>query len=169
MADYDVRNTDPQFLARMMDLGPGGEHPWVPEELGQILEHQLSAPLEFDLLGLDDGVVSRLRSQCRADPPIETFRDLLHHPSPPIEFLELTKESAKTGRSHPDSPLPDEVASVLYLLSIVVAMAKCGRRITRLSDEGLRVGLGWALDQPWLDDSTRSLLEEGLKAVEAGQ
>ncbi len=167
MEDFDVRQTDPQMLAKMMDLGSDDQKLWEPEELGEIFEHQLSAPLGFDLLGLDERSVQKLRSQWAADPPMETFRDLLHHPCPPVEALDLTKRFAKAHRGDRESPLPDEVVSVLYILSIVVAMSKCGRRITQLSDEKLQFGVAWALKQSWLDESTRNLLEEGRKAIQS--
>jgi hypothetical protein len=163
----NIGESNTESLARLMNLEPEREGLWGPGELGEILAHQLSASLEFDLLGLDENLVHKLRTEWASDPPIETFSDLLHHPCPPVEFLELTKQFAKASRSHPDSPLPDEVAAVLHLLSVVVARTKCDRRITGLSDEGLRFSLEWALEQSWIDDSTRSLLKEGRKAVEA--
>jgi hypothetical protein len=166
MDDYDVRESDPRMLARMLDLQSNREGLWEPGELGQILEHQLAASVESDLLGADQGLAEQLRLKCTVEPPIETFKDLLHHPAPPIELLERTKQYAKASRGHSESPLPDEVASVLYLLSIVVALAKCGRRITKLSDDRLRLSLDWALGQSWLDASTRSLLKQGRQAVQ---
>ena len=102
-------------------------------------------------------------------PPINSFNDLLHHPRPPIELLELTKAFAKACRSHPDSPLPDEVATVLYLGSIVAAMTRCDRPISKLGSDGLRHGLDWALNQPWLDQPTRNLLEEGRRGVDPAE
>jgi hypothetical protein len=78
----------------------------------------------------------------------------------------LTKDFAKRHLGHPESPLPPEIAKVLYLASIIVAMLRCHRRITRLRDAELREGLGWAMNQQWLDEPTRSLFREGLKAVE---
>jgi hypothetical protein len=165
MDNYDIRETDPQFLAKLMDLEAKDRTLWEPQELGEVLDHQLGSPLEFELPGVDARRVDALRAQCAGDRPLGTFRDLLHHPCPPIELFELTKEFAKVNRSDPDSPLAGEVASVLYILSIVAALVKCGRRITRLSDEALRLSLDWALGQSWLDKSTRALLEEGMDAV----
>ena len=151
-------------LTHMMDLEPGGPSPWKPEELGPIFEHQLSAPLECDLGYLDKGLAKRL--QTVDDPPIRSFADLLGHPHPPLELLELIKRFAKACRNHPDSPLPDEIATVLYCLSIVAAITKCGRRITKMDDQSLRYSLDWALRQPWLDDSSHKLLREGRKALD---
>jgi hypothetical protein len=91
-------------------------------------------------------------------PAIKTFRDLLRHSHPPVELLELTKRFAKRCRSCPDSPLPDEVATVLYFLAIVVAQTKCRARISGLDGEALRHGLDWALGQSWLDADIRRLL-----------
>jgi len=175
MESRDIRLSDtrsparmPQSLAKMMDLGPDNHGLWEPEELGAILKHQLAAPLEFDLIGIDQ---SRLRGLCSHwpnSPALATFSDLLHHPRPPVELLKLTKDYAKASRSHPDSPLPEEVAGIVYLTSIVVAMTRCRKLITGLSVEGLSYGLSWALEQNWLDESIRKLLREGHDALRSG-
>jgi hypothetical protein len=54
---------------------------------------------------------------------------------------------------------------VLYFASIVAAMVRCQRRITRLDDTDTRRGVEQCLAQPWLDAPTRQLLEQGLKAL----
>jgi hypothetical protein len=150
-----------QALARMIDLDPDAPALWNRDELKELLEHQLAAPLEFDLIGVDRAELDGLLAKREAGPKIETFGDLMRHPRPPVGLLNWTKEFAKAARDHPDSPLPDEVASVLYLASIVAAMTRCGERLTRLGDDGLLHGLAWALKQTWLDESVRKLLKEG--------
>jgi len=161
----DVSKSGSQSLAKMMDLGAGGQGMWKPEELGAILEHQLSAPLELDLIGLQRPLVERLRVAREGNPPIQSFRDLLNHPLPPVDLLDAVKQFAKASRGCPDAPLPDEIATVFYFLSIVVALTKCGQRITHLDDQSLRHGLDWALGQSWLDDSTRRLFEAGRRSL----
>ena len=168
MNDQDVHDSDPQSLTQMMNLDAGDEKLWAPEELGAILEHQLAAPLECDLSGLDSHLALRLRElNSTGDPALRTFGDLLHHPSPPLRFLELIKEFAKSCRNHPRSPLPDEVATVLYFSGIVVAMTRCAKRITKMDDRSLQYSLNWALKQSWLDEATRGILREGLDALGA--
>ena len=166
MKDDEVHNSDPQSLTHMMNLDAGGQDLWGPEELGEILEHQLAAPLECDLDSLDKRLVRRLKEiNSAGGTPLVSFGDLLHHPSPPVEFLELTKRFAKICRSDRHSPLPSEIATILYFSSIVVAMTKCGRRITKMDDRSVQYSLNWAIRQPWLDDSTRKILEEGLRII----
>jgi len=158
----------PQALAQMLDIGPDTHGLWEPGELGTILEHQLAAPLEFELVGMDRSQLDELRHDWPAGPALETFGDLLRHPRPPVELLKLTKAFAKASRAHPDSPLPEDVAGVLYLASIVVALTRCRKLITGLGKEGLSYGLDWALKQTWLDESIRQLLEEGHDALSSG-
>jgi len=170
MKDDDVHNSDPQSLTQMMSLDAGDEKLWSPEELGAILEHQLSAPLECDLGRLDSGLARRLREvNSAAHPegtrPLKSFRDLLSHPSPPLKLLELTKQFAKACRNNPHGPLPDEIATVLYFSSIAVAMTRCGQRITKMDDRSLEFSLNWALRQPWLDEASRGILQEGRNAI----
>lgn len=153
---------DAQSLTHMFDLDCDGARLWEPEELGAILEHQLAASVEYDLGRLDKDVAERLAAVNSAGgPPIDSFKDLLHHPQPPLEIVELTKRFAKACRSNPGGPLPDEVATVLYFLAIVVAMTRCRQRITGMDDQSLRHGLRWVLGQSWLDRATRELFEEG--------
>lgn len=147
-------------LVGMLELAINGPL-WEPQELAAILQHQLSAPLEFDLSVLGADSVSILaKGQPQGGPPIRTFRDLLLHARPPIELLELTRQFAKGCRTRPDGPLPDEIATLLYVLSIAVALTRCGRRITKLDDEALQHSFAWALAQPWVDAPSRQLIQE---------
>lgn len=147
-------------LSKMMNLDAGREPLWETAELEAILQHQLAAPLAPDLSVVDPAVRSRIREWGEAaGQPLSTFRDLFQHPRPPVELLELTKRFAKQCRNHPEHPLPEEVATVLYFLALAVALAKCGSRISKLSDAALREGIAWALEQPWLDESVRKTLQ----------
>jgi hypothetical protein len=161
MNDSESLGSQALSLSKMMHLGVAREPLWEAEELGAILQHQLAAPLALDLNGIDPSLPDRLPQwAAAAGPPLRTFRDLFQHPHPPVELLELTKRFAKLCRSHPESTLPEEVATLLYFLALAVALAKCGCRISKLSDAALRDGIAWALGQPWLDEITRQTLRE---------
>jgi hypothetical protein len=147
-----------QTLSRMLDLEAVGGELWSPAELGAILAHQLAAPLECDLGGLDPRIGERLRQwNAPGGPPLRTFSDALRHKHPPLELLELIHRFAKNCRQNADGPVPQEIATVLYFASIVAALVRCGRRITALDDDALRRSVDWALQQPWLDADTRAL------------
>jgi serine/threonine protein kinase len=160
--ERDCNQSDARRLAEMMAFGRGDVGLWKPQELAALLRHQLDAPLAFDFGTLDPALGQQAEGiGCGEEPPILTFRDLLHHPRPPVALLELTKRFAKSCSGRPDAALPEEVATVLYTLSIVAGMMRCGSRITELDDRQLRERLDWALSQPWIDPSTRRLLDEG--------
>ncbi len=162
MNSDDIIQSDALSLTNMMDLDAAEQHPWAPDELEAILAHQLATPLECDLEAFDIGLPERLAGfNAASRPPIVTFGDLLHHSEPPADMLELIKTFAKSCRTNRNAPLPDEISTVLYFLSIVVALTKCDRRITRMDDASLRYSLDWALRQSWLDDATRALLQQG--------
>src|SRR4051812_49312419 len=117
--------THPRSLATLLDVGGRDPNFWMPEELKDVLRHQLQAPLLFDLKTVDrevraaaDGPAS-LPGWKRPTPerapevaPPASFGDLLQHPRPPLELLRLTKEFAKASDSRSDNPLPPEVATV---------------------------------------------------------
>jgi len=155
-------------LTHLMDLDAATARTWNAEEIGEIFRHQLATPLECDLGGRQRHLPGRLEATgAAADAPIRTFGDLLHHRQPPPELLELTKRFAKDCRNRPDGPLPDEIATVLYFLSIAAALTRCGRRITRMDDQSLCYSLDWALKQTWLDEPSRELLRAALEAIDS--
>jgi hypothetical protein len=163
MNDKNLHESDGKLLAGLLD--PGGDcRLWLPEELHIILKYQLSSAIQFDLANLDPGGAEQLKTLCAAQSLlIKSFGDLFHHPHPPVELLALTKDFVKACRAHPESPLPAEIAAVLYYASIVVAMTKCRKRISQLDYVPLRCGLEQLVDQPWLDEPTRTLFREGIE------
>jgi hypothetical protein len=172
--DRNIYESRADWLAEMMDAGDTDRVLWQEEEYGAILECQLSAPLDFDLSYLGEQTRERVRTLCSGQrPPITSFHDLLHHACPPVELLRLAKEFARAAQSRSDllppahgvPLLPSDVALLLYTLSIVVAMTKCGCRITKLDDQALRHSFAWALNLSWVDEPTRELLRAGCQAV----
>lgn len=167
MHEHDVSDAAPNSLAHLIDFGRE-EALWTARDLEAILQHQLDAKIDFDLTRFGESRVQDLQQQLDSveGPPIRSFRDLLEHPAPPIELLDAARRFAKSCRSRDEGPLPDEIATVLYFASAVAAMIKCGGRISRLDDDGLRYALDWALEQSWLDDSIRGLLSQGRQTLE---
>jgi hypothetical protein len=158
-----------ETLAKMMDASDDGKESWTAEDLGAILEHQLSVAVEASLSAAGQASVQHvLGLAAGASPAIKTFRDLLQHPRPPRELLELTKRSAKQCRNCPNSLLPDEVATVLYFLSIVTALTQCRASISGLDTRALQSGLEWVLEQNWLSEEIRELFREGSRYMNAG-
>jgi hypothetical protein len=165
-AKPDLSKSNPASLARMLDLDAGTNHDWHPEELGSILRHQLDSPLMFDLANFAPESKEALKAiNPSATIPLNTFGDLLRHPHPPLALLTLVKEFAKDNRNNPQSTLPPEVASVVYFAAIVVALIRCGQRITALDDQALRQGVEWAFAQPWIDEFSRPLFREALTLI----
>lgn len=154
----------PQRLARLLASTQANEGEWLAGELGAVLCHQLSVPIQKTgstpasnldgCAGIEGGI------------DIKTFGELFQHPCPPVALLEQVKEFAKVNREHPDSALPQDISLVLYYASIVAALVRLGKRITSLDDAALRQGIEWILELPWLDASLRVLFGTGLAALE---
>ncbi len=155
---------DRHQLATLLDLETdNADRLWRDEELGAILRHQMTAPLQVDLINLERGLAVKVRNLAESQGlTLKSFGDLLAHQNPPVELLKVTKDFAKACRMSPRGPLPREIATVLYFATIAAALVRCRRRITGLSDADLADGLRWILARPWLDTPTRALLEEGL-------
>lgn len=164
MSDPDVPNPDSIPLSRLLGLvEDDGERGWSEGELADILRHQLRAPLLFDLGKLAPATEAEVwwgSGRGR----IESFGDLLHHSSPPLELLSLVKEFGKSA-TLPQSVLPREIGTLLYYLSIAVALLRHRRWITRMDAAALCGGLQWGIDQPWVDSRTRQLLTQALGAT----
>jgi len=147
-------------LSSLFNMAPVAERLWRDDELGAMLQHQLTAPLRVDLINMHKDAAVGVRTLADAQGlTLKSFGDLLAHPHPPIELLKITKDFAKACRLSPHSSLPREIASVLYFASIAAALVRCQRRITGLTNDALTEGLHWVLARPWVDTPTRALIE----------
>jgi len=165
-----VRTSSSQRVADLMRASRERQRIWQPDELAAVLRHQLSAPVEFDLASMTPGERARLKTLAASRGLlVRSFKDLLHHPNPPIELLKMTKEFARANREHPDAFLPAEIATVLYFGSIAAAMTRCRECITELDEPALRKGFSWVLEQQWVDEPTRAVFQEALQFLGHGE
>jgi hypothetical protein len=168
MASYEseVYGAETQRLAKLLALEEADTAPWSRKELAKVLFHQLKSPLRLGVVssGPRLGVaLPELNAQeCAA---FNTFEEVLDHPHPPVELLRLIKEFAKAHFENSQPHLPREIAGVLYITSIAVALAKCSQRITQLDDPSLRRGIAWALEQAWVADRCKVMLTDALKCL----
>ena len=159
MLRENIQNTSPKLLGEIMSA-PETRDTWVAQDLAAMVRHQLEAPLLVDLEAAFPGEGQRVAAlAATVQPPVVKFGDLLTHPSPPVELLRLVKDMAKSAEDSPVHPLPREVASYFYLVSILAAQHRAGVRISTLPDERVREGLRWLQTQPWLDGAARKILD----------
>jgi hypothetical protein len=154
---------EPRRLARLMALDEVEVAPWTSKELGQVLGHQMRSALRVGIVA-DGPALSEGIHALSAGPFVafDTFEEVFEHEAPPVELLRLIKEFAKAHLASAHPHLPQEVARVMYIASIVVALTKCQERITRLDDESIRAGIFWALDQGWVNERLKALLRAAL-------
>ena len=158
------RTSDTRLLEIFFDPDYEQRRTWHPQELGAILEHQWNAPLAADLGGLPPERAQFLTKLCDADRLLlKSYGDIFGHPMPPIELLEMVKDYAKRNMAGADKELPEDIAKLLYVLSVVVARVRCGKRITSQEDEAVRKNIEAVLIQPWVTPPISGLLREGLK------
>ena len=157
----NMLDSDPKQLASLIGDDDIGERIWRPDQLAAILRHQLTTPLHVDLAGVS-GAAGQFKAAAEARGLVlKSFGDLLQHRQPPVALLKLVKDFAKACRLSPDSTIPREISSVIYFASIIAAMTRCSRRITRLDNAAILKAVRWALEQPWLEEITRGLFLEG--------
>jgi hypothetical protein len=157
-------------LAALLASGEERERLWRADELAAIFRHQISTPMLVDLGSFDPRTATRLKIVSEAQGLLlKSFSDLFHHPSPPVELLQMVKEFAKANMDHPESGLPSEIASTLYYMSIASALVRLDTRISKLADADLRRGLSWTREQTWLDEATRQLLAAAMDKLPGGR
>jgi len=161
-----VFKSRPNALAALLAAREERGRLWRPDELAALFRHQMSAPVMVDLGGLDAATAVRLKTLSEAQGLLlKSFGELFHHPAPPLELLELTKEFAKLNLDHAESTLPSEIAAALYYTSIAAALVRLDTHITQLKDADLRRGLRWTREQAWTDEQTRQLVAKALQML----
>lgn len=144
---------------------------WEPGELAAVLRHQLAAPLDFTPPVAEDRTdrppTPRPDAVALPSGSPQTFGALLFSPDPPIDLLIRLKGFAKPFVTTSKGALPREIAAVLYYGSIILARTRYGRRISELDDASLKYGLDGMVHCDWLDESSRRLMEEGLRCLAA--
>jgi hypothetical protein len=168
----DLQDTTADQLASLLSCDTQERRVWTPEEMGAVLRHQLSLPPGADSRdgnadpnqgGPADTLAHAESTSDAAGAQCGTFADhwsLFASATPPLELLQAVKDSAKSAAQHADSPLPDEVATLVYFAAIAAALVYCGQRISRLDDTGLQWGFEWSLRQDWVPEQLRSLYEQ---------
>lgn len=161
MSDATDMLHDPSRLVPLLDGTPATV--WTESDLTEMLRHQLTVPLDQELARLphaDPMAVARLISSGG----VRSFGDLLHHPSPPLELLQLAKDFAKAADSDAHGPLPPPIATVLYFATIAAGLLRHGLSISGLHADALRTGLMWVCAQPWPDEPTRAMCRAAANA-----
>jgi hypothetical protein len=157
---------------RMADLLSGTAHAqvtWTPREIEAIYRHQLATPLQVELGALPATEAKTLTGLADAGGLLlKSIGDLLHHPHPPATLLTMLKDFAKRLMEHPQSPLPRDVASLLYWAAIASGLAHGGRRLTSLTNDRLLEGFRWAASQSWVDATTVELIRSAEHTLTAG-
>jgi hypothetical protein len=168
VAKREVSRAASRPLADLIELDPSPQRLWTPDELGDILRHQLSAVVEFDLSAMNPTLRKQLSTLGAAQGLlVKSFHDLFAHPNPPVELLKLVKDYAKANALHADSALPEGIAKVLYYLAIAVARIRCNQSITRMAPTDLLDSMRWAAALPWLGEAERDLLLAAVRSLES--
>ncbi len=167
MEDKTLNSTNGRDLSELMTAGRDARPLWSVDELGAILEHQLNSSLLFDLGAFSREAEASLSGSRGAAGTPETFGQLLLHPRPPPELLVFVKDFGRGHRTDPASPLPKEIATVLYYGAIAAALTRRGTKISQLGDADLLAGLKWCASRPWMTAPIRELFLECVERLGA--
>jgi len=165
--DPDSRREMSQRLSQMLSLDGEPTGLWRPEELSGILRHQLEVPLDLELILRDDSTpASSKEGPTSAERAYPSLAALLADSAAPLPLLKRLKDYTKAAGANPDSPLPEEIATLLYFAAIAAAFVHHATRISGLGNDGLQWGFSWALGETWVADELRSLFTDALTRLE---
>lgn len=159
-------DVDGRVISTLLDFQMLQKQTWQPEELADILRHQLAAPLYLSLGNFSAEVAQLVHQSTPALDPLVSMKQLLHMPQPPVLLLRLVKRFSKHCLSNPNNPLPAGIVMLLYYAAIGIARTRSGQVISDLPAVELQRGLRWVSNQAWIDEETRVLLRETLKRLE---
>jgi hypothetical protein len=153
-------------LAAALGIGSDNACLWEPNELAAMFRDQMDSAVVFDLESYDKNLTAKLKCLMSAQGLlVRSFGDLLRHPHPPLDLLQVTKDFAKRNRDSQESLIPPEIADALYFLAIAAALVKCGERITRLADVPLQNGFVWVEAQAWIDNESKVIVREARRVI----
>ena len=131
--------------------------------LGAILRSHLESPLGIELVRLNPGAPpTDVSFGAGATLFAEDLDDIFCQGNPSLSVLRLIKDSAEVSISNAPDSCPAEVAWLIYFVSIAVALSSCATHISDLTVEDTLRGLRWAMQQPWVDESTKFILRGGV-------
>jgi hypothetical protein len=142
-----------------MELTGAPQELWKPEELGEILSHQLKMSASTDSFGSAD--------QPGSDPTAQSLRQLLNDPHPSIDLLNKIRRAAKADCNSDAALLPRDTALVIYYACIAAALVRLGQKISDLDDTKLSQAFSWVLRRRWLDSGLMDLFTQAAAAIAA--
>jgi len=161
----------PEQISQLLHLDEKKPEPWREEELRDMVRHQMSASLEFDLSSVHvNEPESKIISKSfifAAQSEMRTFDDLFRNPNPPVELLRLSQRFFKQKvKESPKDSAEHKCSYLFYLLSIVVARIRCNINICRLTDEEQLHAINSMMKRFWVvDDRIRELLGDCQKRI----
>jgi hypothetical protein len=151
-------------LATLFQLGADTRRPSAAMLQGA-LEHLMSAPIERAVNQLPRAAANRLRrEQTRLRPGsaarklrLNTFGELLRHPAPPPELLELAKEFGKAIVHHQPAAWPKPVGEVLYYGAYAAAVVRGKPRPGSLNEQDLKAAFPKLRARQWIGSEQQGL------------
>ena len=163
----------PEQISQLLHLDETKPEPWQEDDLPAMIQHQMSAPLEFDLGSAKlSGSELKTASESFASAThsnIRTFGELLKNPRPPLDLLRLSQKFFRQKvKEHPKGSSEQKLSYLFYLLSIVVARIRHGANISRLTDDEQLQAIKSMIKKTWVEEKILELLSEGRKRIGAG-
>lgn len=159
-----VHRAHPDRLAELLEQDASGTSVWRPEELADVLRHQLASVIMVDLNAESSSGGQQLCRLSEAEGLLlKSYSDLLRHPVPPLALLRKVKDYAKTASATPNGPLPPEVGRVLYYACLACALVRRNEYMSTLKEDELRSGFTWVLGLDWAEPMIKELCAQALK------
>lgn len=136
---------------------------WSERDWPGLWRHQLRASLLSELRAIDPTWGLGIDTLCsRQNPPIATFGELFASDTPPLAALDLVKQYAKHHLDEVRYELPRSIASAVYLMALLSAIARCGKNISSMDESKIREQGRQMLALGWLDAETKLRIQSML-------
>ena len=157
MSDTDFEQMNPHAISRVMELTDKPQELWKPEELGEILSHQLKMSASTDSFGSTDHPA--------VEPAAQSLGQLLADPHPSIDLLNKIRRAAKSDYNSDAALLPRDAAIVIYYACIAAALVRLSQKISDLDEPQLLSAFTWVLRRRWIDAGLVELFTQATAAV----
>ncbi|HKD38496.1 MAG TPA: sigma-70 family RNA polymerase sigma factor, partial [Pirellulales bacterium] len=151
-----LHESKPSLLARLFGVEESREAVWEPFDYENMLSRLLKAPLADALPGIDHRTIAAaVQSLPDATPATLTLFGVFADSAPPIDLLRAIKDWSRRSTRSKDSPLPLDVASLLYFASIAAAQVRRGEWISKLDPAIFHRGVEMFLAESWVGEPVR--------------
>lgn len=165
-ANLDHANV--QQLSSLFDLVTNSGVVFTDAELQTLYRSYAAAPLASIFEQCHTAVPRQVEeTDPQYDPALTTVNQLLGHPQPPLGLLIHLKRLSRRIVTSQNPIIPIKIGLALRHVSIGLALVRCDRLISKLTEPELHQSFRTMSDHRWIDEGSRMLFEEAITRLQS--